>query len=324
MREFELIARYFCRDTPQTALGPGDDGALVCPASGMELAVTTDMLVSGVHFFPDTDPHDLGWKTLAVNLSDLAAMGAQPCWAVLAVSLPAADERWLSLFATGFHACAQRFGVDLIGGDTTRGSLNLCVTAIGELPVGQALRRDGAKAGDDVWVSGQVGLAALGLRCLQGHIELPEPLRRLCLKRLQAPQPRVDLGLALRSLAHAAIDISDGLLADLGHLARASGVEASLSLNQLPRLPEGIDRAVALDAFFSGGDDYELCFTASPEQRLNLGRIAADLNLPLWRVGTLMASSDVSRVNPVRILTPEGQEIAWKTRGYEHFSDNPQ
>jgi thiamine-monophosphate kinase len=326
MGEFDLIARYFCRDTPQTMLGPGDDGALIQPSPGMELAVTTDMLVSGVHFLPDTDPHDLGWKTLAVNLSDLAAMGAQPRWALLAGSLPAADETWLAPFAAGFHACAETFHVDLIGGDTTCGPLNLCVTAIGELPAGYALRRDGAKDGDDIWISGQVGLAALGLRCLQGRLNLPEPLRRLCVKRLQAPQPRVGLGLALRFLAHAAIDISDGLLADLGHIARRSGLEACLTLDRFPRLPKGADRAEALEAFLSGGDDYELCFTASPENRFSLGRVAADLDLPLWRVGSLFAASDATLVGHVRLLGPDGENIEWKNRGYDHFCahDSPQ
>jgi len=187
--EFDLIARYFARATPQAVLGPGDDCALVQPAAGMDLALTTDLLVEGTHFLPGTDPHDLGWKTLAVNLSDLAAMGARPRWALLALCLPAAEEAWLAAFAGGFHACAREFGVDLIGGDTTRGPLNLCVTAIGEVPAGQALRRSGAKAGDDIWISGQPGLAALGLTHLQGGLELPPRWQARCIERLQAPGP---------------------------------------------------------------------------------------------------------------------------------------
>jgi thiamine-monophosphate kinase len=339
MGEFELIARYFAQDTPQTLLGPGDDCALVCPSPGMALAVTTDMLVEGTHFFSDTGPHDLGWKTLAVNLSDLAAMGANPRWAVLAGSLPSADEHWLSFFSAGFHACARRFGVDLIGGDTTRGPLNLCVTAIGEIPAGQALRRDNARVGDDIWVSGQLGLAALGLKCLQGQIELVPPLRQRCLEHLQAPQPRVALGLALRALANAAIDVSDGLLADLGHIAHRSGLFARVMLGRLPPLPAGVDRDVALEALLCGGDDYELCFTAPPERRFSLEHLADGtetfdrdipnrgipaldipaLDIPLWRIGTLSAPNETDPAGHVRLLDLDGREIEWTRKGYDHF-----
>ncbi|MDR3323030.1 MAG: thiamine-phosphate kinase [Zoogloeaceae bacterium] len=319
MSEFDLIARHFCRATPQTILGPGDDGALLRPAPGMELAVTSDMLVAGVHFLPDADPRDLGWKTLAVNLSDLAAMGANPRWALLALSLPTADENWLTRFAEGLFACARTFGVDLVGGDTTSGSLNLCVTALGEIPVGQALRRDGAQAGDDLWISGQPGLAALGLLHLQGKTELPEPWQTLCVKRLSAPQPRIKLGLALRPLAHAAIDISDGLLADLGHIARRSNLKAQVRLNCLPRLPEGVSRSLALEAILSGGDDYELGFAAPPAHRPTLARVATELNLPLWRIGSFEAVGAGETAGEVRLLDPDGQPVAWERRGYEHF-----
>ncbi|MDA0190964.1 MAG: thiamine-phosphate kinase, partial [Proteobacteria bacterium] len=241
--EFALIDRHFARPTPSAVLGPGDDCALLAPTPGMELAVTTDMLVAGTHFFADTDPRQLGWKTLAVNLSDLAAMGAVPRWALLAGSLPAADEDWIAAFADGFFACARRYGVDLVGGDTTRGPLNLCVTALGEVPPGTALRRDGARAGDDLWVSGQPGLAALGLAHLRGELVLSGALLGRCLSALQRPLPRVELGRALRErgLAHAAIDVSDGLLADLGHLLERSGVAAELHAGQLPCLPAGVD-----------------------------------------------------------------------------------
>ena len=176
--EFALIDRYFARPTPQAVLGPGDDCALLAPSPGMELAITTDMLVSGTHFLPDTDPHQLGWKTLAVNVSDLAAMGANPRWVLLAGSLPRADEVWIAAFADGLFACAKRYGVDLVGGDTTRGPLNLCITALGEVPAGEALRRDGAQDGDDLWVSGQPGLAALGLAHLQGQLRAPARVSR--------------------------------------------------------------------------------------------------------------------------------------------------
>ncbi|GHT96609.1 thiamine-monophosphate kinase [Betaproteobacteria bacterium] len=322
MTEFDLISRHFQRPATTALLGVGDDCALTKVSPGMELALTTDMLVAGTHFFPDADPHDLGWKTLAVNLSDLAAMGANPRWALLALSLPAADENWLASFAEGFFACAQKFGVDLIGGDTTRGALTLCVTAAGEIPAGAALRRDGAREGDDLWLSGQAGFAALGLQHLQGDIELPEPLCRLCLKRLHAPQPRVALGLALRDHAHAAIDISDGVIADVGHIAERSGLTAEILLHQLPRLPEAVPRAIALAALLTGGDDYELAFTALPDKRLELARIAAELDVPLWRIGRMAATSDAPSV---QMLDPEGKIVPCDflhTPGYDHFRES--
>ncbi|MDR2839322.1 MAG: thiamine-phosphate kinase, partial [Azonexus sp.] len=234
--EFALIDRYFARPARSAgvALGPGDDCALLQPTPGKQLAVTTDMLVEGTHFLPATNPQNLGWKTLAVNLSDLAAMGAEPRWVTLAGALPTADENWLAAFAEGFFACAGQYGVALIGGDTTRGPLNLCVTAFGEVDPGRALRRDGSRVGDEIWVSGRPGLAALGLAQLQGRIALPEPWPRLCVTALEKPQPRVALGQALTGVASAAIDVSDGLLADLGHIARRSGCAAALQLTQLP------------------------------------------------------------------------------------------
>jgi thiamine-monophosphate kinase len=316
MSEFDIIARHFHRPTPHTLLGPGDDAALLRASPGMELVVTTDMLVSGTHFFPDADARDLGWKTLAVNLSDLAAMGAEPRWAFLAMSLPRADEPWLSGFAEGFCACAQTFAVDLAGGDTTCGPLALSVTAIGEVPAGSALRRDGAQAGDDLWLSGSPGLAALGLKQLQGKIVLPEPLSRLCLQRLHTPAPRLLLGERLRPLAHAAIDISDGLMADVGHIAQGSRLVARIFLHQLPRLPEGVARAVALEALLSGGDDYELAFAASPQQRPMLARLAAQLDIPLWRIGQMQADATTPTV---QLIDSEGKIVPWEKQGYDHF-----
>jgi thiamine-monophosphate kinase len=194
--EFDLIRNYFTRPARHTALGVGDDAALITPAAGMTLAVSADMLVAGTHFFPDTDPLDLGWKTLAVNVSDMAAMGALPRWAFLSLALPTADEAWIAAFARGFFECAETFDVDLAGGDTTRGPMNFSVTLLGEVPAGQALLRSGARPGDDIWLSGTPGRAALGLRHLQGKLQLvgPEP----CLAALTRPQPRVALGLQLR------------------------------------------------------------------------------------------------------------------------------
>lgn len=328
--EFALIDRYFARPTPSAVLGPGDDCALLQPSSGMQLAVTTDMLVAGTHFLPDTDPKNLGWKALAVNLSDLAAMGAKPRWVTLAGALPvpqgdflrgAVDEAWIGKFAEGFFACASEYGVDVVGGDTTRGPLNLCVTAMGEVAPGQALRRDGAQPGDQIWVSGRPGLASLGLALLQGRIELPEPWPRLCIGALEKPRPRVALGLALRGVASAAIDVSDGLLADLGHIAERSGCAANVKLVQLPHLPKGesydaVLRKMALECQLTGGDDYELCFTAPFAQHLALGRIAAELELPLWCIGEMTAGP----AGTVTVLDPDDKPVEFDSKGYDHFA----
>jgi thiamine-monophosphate kinase len=315
--EFDLIARYFAKPTPQAILGPGDDCALLAPSAGMELAITTDMLVAGVHFLPDTDPQQLGWKTLAVNLSDLAAMGAKPRWALLAGSLPDADEQWIAAFAAGLFACAKRYGVDLVGGDTTRGPLNLCITALGEVPAGKALRRDGAQAGDDLWVSGQPGLAALGLAQLQGRAQLPAALATRCISVLQRPLPRIDLGLALQNsgLAHAAIDVSDGLLADLGHILERSGVAAEVFGTQLPYLPTGADPVLARQCQLGGGDDYELAFAAAPAKRLELAELAARLDLPLWRFGRIVAGT----AGALSLLDENGEPLPFDRKGFDHF-----
>ena len=283
----------------------------------MELAITTDMLVAGVHFLPDTDPQQLGWKTLAVNLSDLAAMGAKPRWALLAGSLPEADEQWIAAFAEGLFACAKRYGVDLVGGDTTRGPLNLCITALGEVPAGKALRRDGAQAGDDLWVSGQPGLAALGLAQLQGKTQLPATLATRCISALQRPLPRVDLGLALQNggLANSAIDVSDGLLADLGHILNRSGVAAEVFGTQLPYLPPGADPVLARQCQLAGGDDYELAFSAAPAKRLELAELAARLDLPLWRFGRIITGA----AGTLSLLDENGEPLPLDRKGFDHF-----
>ncbi|KAB2928793.1 MAG: thiamine-phosphate kinase [Dechloromonas sp.] len=318
--EFALIDRYFARPTPSAVLGPGDDCALVQPTPGMQLAVTTDMLVEGTHFLPGTDPKNLGWKTLAVNLSDLAAMGARPRWVTLAGAMPAAEEAWIAAFADGFFACAAEYGVDVIGGDTTRGPLNLCVTALGEIEPGRALRRDGARAGDQIWVSGRPGLAALGLAQLQGRIELPQPWPKLCIAALEKPRPRVALGQALAGIASAAIDVSDGLLADLGHIAERSGCAAAVRLVQLPHLPKGdtydaVLRKLALECQLAGGDDYELCFTAPGTHSLAIARIAAEMELPLWCIGEMTAGP----AGDVTVFDPDGLPVAFERRGFDHF-----
>ncbi|MGB4063914.1 MAG: thiamine-phosphate kinase [Azonexus sp.] len=318
--EFDLISKYFARPTPSAVLGPGDDCALIAPTPGKQLAVTTDMLVAGTHFLPDTNPKNLGWKALAVNISDLAAMGAQPRWVTLAGALPAVDEPWIAAFAEGFFACAAEYGVDVIGGDTTKGPLNVCVTAIGEVEPGQALRRDGAKPGDQIWVSGRPGLASLGLAHLQNKVKLPEPWPRLCVGALEKPRPRVALGLALNGIASSAIDVSDGLLADLGHIAERSGCAAAVKLVQLPHLPKGESydadlRRIALACQLTGGDDYELCFTAPGTQSLAIAQIAATLELPLWNIGEMVAGP----TGEVTVLDPDGKPVEFGQKGYDHF-----
>lgn len=308
--EFALIDRYFKRPTRHTVLGVGDDGALIRPGAGSELVISTDMLVAGTHFLVNTDPQDLGWKTLAVNVSDLAAMGAQPKWALLAAALPAATESWIAQFADGFFACADAFGIDVIGGDTTKGPRNFCVTIFGEVPAGQALLRSGTTPGDEIWVSGQPGRAAQGLAHLQGRTVLDEPALADCLAALHRPQPRVALGLALRGLATAAIDVSDGLLADLGHILEASKVAATLHL-AVPPAPTFVDAC-----YLSGGDDYELLFTAPAGRHAQVLAVAASLALPLTCLGRITAGEP----GDLTALTLAGEPVDIARRGYDHFS----
>jgi thiamine-monophosphate kinase len=319
MSEFDLIQRYFTRPAPSAILGVGDDAALLRVADDMELVVSTDMLVSGTHFFPDADPFLLGHKTLAVNLSDLAAMGASPRWATLALSLPKADETWLQLFSAGFFELADAHGVELVGGDTTRGPLNLCVTIMGEVPRGKALLREGAQVGDDIWVSGSLGNAALGLAHLQGRITLPEEPRLSCLAALQQPQPRVALGLALRGIANSAIDISDGLLADLGHILEYSNAAAEVRYDRLPMSSfcaacDNDMLQLAQRCVLSGGDDFELCFTAPVAKRDELEKLATNLRLPLSRIGKIVSGRGC------KVRAADGNVMTIKERGYDHFA----
>jgi thiamine-monophosphate kinase len=316
MTEFDLIRRYFTRATPGALLGVGDDAALLQVSEGNVLAVSSDMLVSGTHFFPDADPFLLGHKTLAVNLSDMAAMGAMPRWATLAIALPDANEAWLEKFSAGFFSLAQQHGVDLVGGDTTRGPLNLCVTIMGEVPAQQALRRSGAQIGDEVWVSGRLGDAALALAHLQGRIELPEAEFAACAPALHQPQPRVALGLALRGIANSAIDISDGLLADLGHILNASKVGAQIDLMKLPvSLPvsNNFGRSSGIQCALAGGDDYELCFTAHTTRHGDVLRLAAQLDLPLTSIGKIVVGQDCI------VHDAAGNPLNLGSSGYDHF-----
>src|SRR5262245_1092254 len=314
--EFDLIARHFTRPAANAVLGVGDDCALVDVTNGMDLAVSTDTMVSGTHFFPDVDPENLGHKALAVNLSDMAAMGAMPYWATLALTLPSVDHDWLAAFAKGFFDLAEEFNVSLIGGDTTRGPLSMTVTIMGEVPAGAALRRSGAKVGNDIWVSGAIGDAALAVAHRHGKVVLAEPDYREAVMRLYEPTPRVALGQALRGLATSAIDVSDGLLADIHHICRLSNVGAKVELEHVPVSDIGakhVNSDAGRTAVVAGGDDYELCFTAHPNSRESIEDLEEVLGVPLTRVG------QVKRGKGVSLLGPDGKALKVDGRGYDHF-----
>lgn len=309
--EFELIRRHFSRlapDAPGLRLGIGDDCALVEVPPAHELAVTTDTLVAGRHFPPSTAPFDIGWKALAVNLSDLAAMGAEARWFTLALTLPSADPVWLEGFADGLRVLARQCGVALIGGDTTRGPLSITVTAMGVVPAGAALRRSGARPGDRICVTGTLGDAALALRLLDAP-GLPAALR----ERLDRPQPRLAAGIALRGLATAALDLSDGLAGDLGHILSASGVGAEISLQALPA--SAWFKGLASDAerfewMLRGGDDYELCVCLPPEA---VPEARARLDVPFTEIGSIVAEPGLFAVDGT------GARQLLDAVGYLHF-----
>jgi thiamine-monophosphate kinase len=316
LSEFELIAKFFTRPVRHTVLGVGDDAALVRVSEGWELVASTDMMVEGVHFFADSDAHALGHKVLAVNLSDLAAMGAVPKWAMLSVALPAADADWIERFAHGFFALAERHDVDLIGGDTTRGPRNLCVQIMGEIERGKALRRGGAKPGDDIWVSGHLGDAAAAVAHLKGELLLRGAALAHCMARLDKPVPRVELGRGLIGLAHAAIDVSDGLVADLGHICEQSGVGAEVAFESVPCSPElmplrGYQPVVR--ALLTGGDDYELCFTAPRDRRANIDALSGQLGVALSSIGTIVPG------NEVQVRYAQGRVMTLEAKGFDHF-----
>jgi thiamine-monophosphate kinase len=367
MSEFDLIKKHFTRPTPQADLGVGDDAALISVGAGMQLAISSDMLVAGTHFFHDAAPYDIGWKALAVNVSDMAAMGAQAKWATLAIALPGINqekttpspqpspaggegglsaaiapssstqlsvtpvtpsplmgegwgeggiitESWLSEFSHGFFACADAFNIDLIGGDTTRGSLNTSVTIMGEVPKNQALKRSGAQVGDDIWVSGQLGSAALGLAHLQGKIALENELA-ICLKSLNMPMPRAALGLAIRGIATSCIDVSDGLLADLGHILKASNLGAMLDLEKIPcieLLKNNLDNPQFQAYILAGGDDYELCFTAPASKREAINSLSKQLNVPITCIASTRMVIGLQAMYKNEILMLSKQ-------GFDHF-----
>ncbi|MEO8390995.1 MAG: thiamine-phosphate kinase [Polaromonas sp.] len=328
MGEFDLIARYFTRPAGQAVLGVGDDCALLQPRPGTQLAVSSDMLVEGRHFFADVNPFALGHKALAVNLSDLAACGAKPLAFTLALALPDIDEDWLAGFSKGLLALADAHGCELVGGDTTQGPLNICITVFGEVPVvqgkSQALLRSGARAGDDVYVSGTLGDARLALEALRGALALPPLMLAQSRLRLEQPTPRVALGQALRGIASAAIDVSDGLLGDLRHILRASKtgatLETALAINLVAAcaLPDwsaaGIDAEKQLEFALAGGDDYELAFTAPASAREAVQAAARQAQTPVTRIGRIDADPGL------RLLDAAGAPMERHYASFDHFA----
>ncbi|GAB4349390.1 MAG: thiamine-phosphate kinase [Gammaproteobacteria bacterium] len=318
--EFQLIQRFFQHHDRggHVVLGVGDDAALVEVPAGFELAVAVDTLVEGVHFPRSAAPGDIGYKALAVNLSDLAAMGAEPVWATLALTLPASDEQWLERFAGGLYDAADAHGVSLIGGDTTRGPLTITVQVGGHVPAGSALRRSGARVGDQIWVSGTLGDAALVLKHELGESLLPGDVYHRLASRLHRPAPRVALGKALREVATAAIDISDGLAADLGHLLTASGVGATLRVERLP-LSDAARASLAGEEpwriALAGGDDYELCFTVPARRGEQVQRLSRETGVAVTRIGL------VEEQPGLRGRRENGVAVELEESGYEHFAD---
>lgn len=329
LSEFSLIDRFFTgatRQGDQVTLGIGDDCALLRPPAGEQLAISTDMLVEGRHFFPDVDPRALGHKTLAVNLSDLAAMGAKPLGFTLAFALPDSDPAWLAPFAEGLATLADRFDCPLVGGDTTRGPRNLCVTVFGAVPGAHALRRDAAQPGDDIWVSGTVGDARLALGVLRGEWQIAgsadtaaesdfEEVRRA----MDWPEPQIALGMALRGVARAALDVSDGLLGDLGHILKRSGVGARINVDAVPRSAILAAQSPAIQRLctLAGGDDYQLCFCADSAQRDRISAIGNELGLRVTRIGTIALPD--ARQAPLQLHDDTGAPVAADFKSFDHF-----
>jgi thiamine-monophosphate kinase len=317
MGEFELIAEHFTWPVRRAALGVGDDCALLSPRPGGQLAVSSDLLVEGRHFLSTVAPERLGHKALAVNLSDLAAMGAEPLAFTLALALPRADRAFLAPFARGLRALAEAHGIELVGGDTTAGPLVVGITVFGELPDGAALRRAGARAGDRLWVSGRLGDARLALEALRGTVALAGEDFEAVRQAMELPQPRVALGLSLRGLASAAIDLSDGLVGDLGHVLKASGVGATVEADAIPRSAALARQAPALQqtCVLAGGDDYELLFTAPP---------AADAAVQAAGRAAGVAVTPIGRIDAepgLRIVDAAGRPVGAGLRGFDHFAE---
>lgn len=323
MNEFDFIRHYLQRQQAdaELILGIGDDAAIIRPRAGFDLHVSSDMLLAGRHFFVDVAPADLAHKILAVNLSDMAAMGATPRWALLSVALPYLDAAWLTAFCDSLFTLARRFGVTLVGGDTTRGDWVFNVTIMGETPQNQGLRRSGAQPGDDIWVSGQLGLAAAALNVHRQTVVLPEAVRLMCDQKLLRPEPRVALGQRLLTLAHAAQDVSDGLAQDIGHILTASHVGACIDVDRLPTAPALRQWAAASPErqqdlrqwMLAGGDDYELVFTAPVAARSQISHIAAITATELTRIGSITASA------ALELQDSDGNGIILAQQGFNHF-----
>ncbi|HEX7889170.1 MAG TPA: thiamine-phosphate kinase [Ramlibacter sp.] len=320
MGEFDLIARYFTRPVRRSPLGVGDDCALLQPAAGMQLAVSTDLLVEGRHFLSTVDAGRLGHKSLAVNLSDLAACGARPLAFTLSLSLPQVDEAWLAGFAAGLFALADAHQCELVGGDTTRGPLCINITVFGEVPAGAALLRSGARPGDDLWVSGTLGDARLALEAFRGTVSLPQPMFESARLRLEQPEPRVALGCALRGIATSAIDLSDGLLGDLGHVLARSGAGATVETAAVTPLLAATRSGLQLPLeqlqalVLAGGDDYELAFTAPADQRAAVEAAAAQAGTPVTRIGRIDAEPGL------RLLDAQGRALERRFASFDHFA----
>lgn len=325
MGEFDLIDRFFKRPVRRAALGVGDDCALLNPTPGMQLAISTDLLLEGRHFLSTVDPVRLGHKALAVNLSDLAACGARPLAFTLALALPEAIDAWLEGFSRGLFALADAHDCELIGGDTTRGPLAICITVFGEVPPGQALLRSGARPGDDLYVSGTLGDARLALEVFRGTRSVAQAAFEAARERMEQPTPRVALGLALRGVATAAADISDGLVGDLGHILKASGagawIDTSIAINLIAArghlTMEGgqSDAEFALECVLAGGDDYELVFTAPPAARNRVKAAAVQTRTPVTRIGRIEAEPGL------RLVDGSGAPVAGRFTSFDHFSD---
>lgn len=315
LSEFELIERYFTRPARRAVLGVGDDCALLAPAPGMQLCVSSDMLVEGRHFLSTVPPQRLGHKALAVNLSDLAACGAEPLAFTLALALPRADESFLAGFAQGLYALAERHDIELIGGDTTAGPLNICITVFGQVPAGSALLRSGARAGDELWVSGTLGDARAALECFRGALAVDAGAFEQLRRAMELPEPRVALGRRLRGIARSAIDVSDGLLGDLGHVLHRSGVGARLQFDALPRsaVLATLPPALQQECLLHGGDDYELLFSAAPAQHQAVLAAAREAGVPVTHIGHVEPGAALV------VVDAAGRTLQTAMGGFDHF-----
>jgi len=322
MTEFSIIQDYcygIGPDHKETVLGIGDDAAIVAIPDGMELALSVDSMVSGIHFFADAKPAFLAHKLLAVNLSDMAAMGAEPKWATLAISLPELNESWISEFSKSLKQMAQRYKLQIIGGDTSQGPLNLTLNIMGLLPKGKMISRHGAKPGDDVYVSNVIGDAALGLQCLQGEYNPNSEIRSSLISALEQPTPRVDLGMALIDVASACIDLSDGLIGDLMHICERAQVGIELDVDQLPLSPaylDYLDSGGSLNPALTGGDDYELSFCAATHQRQQIEQIAERCDIAITRIGKVHEAVD----KKVSLKRSGGAYTLPNAKSFEHFA----